>query len=123
MKSCFLTENSLYLGVKINVMTLTTFLIAVPILLLLAVLIRNFWEELLITWLVLQAIFYIVSGSLISAFAWYLFFGDNDKMEGFGLLWLFHGIVWTTVLVLYVIIAYDVYNYAVGIVRNIFKIK
>lgn len=123
MKSCFLTENSLYLGVKINVMTLTTFLIAVPVLLLLAVFVRHFWEEILITWLVLQVIFYVVTGSLITAFLWYLFFGDNDKMEGFGLLWLFHGIVWTTVVVLYVFIAFDVYNYAVSFIRNIFKIK
>ena len=104
-------------------MTLTTFLIAVPILLLLAVFVRNFWGEILITWLVLQVIFYIITGSLITAFLWYLFFGSNDKMEGFGLLWLFHGIVWTTTAVLYVFIALDIYNYAVSIIRNIFKIK
>jgi hypothetical protein len=44
-------------------------------------------------------------------------------MEGFGLLWLFHGMVWTITAVLYVFIALDIYNYAVSIIRNIFKIK
>lgn len=104
-------------------MTLTTFLIAVPIILLLAVLVRAFWVELYIIWIVLQVIFYVVTGSFISAFLWYLFFGDNDKMEGFGLLWLFHGIVWTTVFVLYMFIVFDIYDYAVSFIRNIFKIK
>jgi hypothetical protein len=102
-------------------MTLITFLIATPIVILLAAVIRTYWKELLVIWLVLRLIFYIACSSLTTAFMWYLFFGDNDKWEGFGLLWLFHIIIWSSMVGAYLCILLDIFSYATGFIRYMLK--
>ncbi len=92
-------------------MTLSTFMIALTAMFLLALFIRLFWPIILAIFLILQVLFYVAVASLISAVVWMAFI-MNEK-EGWGLCWLFFFITYLTIVGILAGIANDIFT-AIG---------
>lgn len=100
-------------------MDISTFFIATAITLGIIVLIRLFWQEILIVACVLYVIGMILFISLISTLLWIIFIRGNA--QGWGLLFLYFNIAYTGILVLYAMIIYDIFYVAVDTVKKLFK--
>lgn len=104
-------------------MTLSTFLIATSIVILLAIFIRIFWVQLFLIWLILQVLFWITVFSALSAVGWMVFVEDyrSGPIDGFGLTWLFFFITYSIGFLVTVFISFDIYKYFKGFIRDLFK--
>lgn len=104
-------------------MTLSTFLIATSIVILLAIFVRVFWLYFFIFWLLLQALLYISVASTISAIAWMVLVENyrEGPIDGFGLTWLFFFITYSAGFVVIGLVSLDIYKYFKGFIRNMFK--
>jgi|688.fasta_scaffold134510_3 hypothetical protein len=101
-------------------MTVTTFFIATGITLLIAFIIRLFWLQILIVGYTLYIVGMLGFYSLITALIWSAIFSDN--YEGFYLLWLYVFMLFSIMVVVYVIIVFDIASMAIDFIRKIFKI-
>jgi hypothetical protein len=102
-------------------MDLSTFLVSITVVALLAIITRVFWAEILAIVLVGQILFYIAVASFGSALIWSI--GINGDKEGFWTCWLFLAITYTVVTVVFYLIVSDVINLGIDFIRKIFKIK
>lgn len=102
-------------------MDLSTFLVSILVVVLLAIVIRAFWVEILAIILIGRILFYIAVASFGSALVWAI--GIKDDKDGFWLCWLFFAITYTVAAVVFFLIANDIINIGVSFVRKIFKIK
>lgn len=102
-------------------MSLTTFLVLVPAVVLLAMLVRAFWIEIAAVILIIRILFNIAVLSFGSALVWAIGI-ENDK-EGFWLCWVFFAIVYTVAAGIFYLIANDIVSIGVNFVRKIFKVK
>lgn len=100
-------------------MSLSTLLISIPVILVLAVLVRAFWIEILTVILVLRALFYIAVTSFGSALVWAIGI-ENDK-EGFWQCWMFFAILYTTAAIVLYFIINDAIDISVDFIRKLFK--
>lgn len=89
-------------------MTLSTFMIALTCMFLLALFIRLFWPIIVAILLILQVLFYVGVASLISAVIWMVWI--MDEKEGWGLCWLFFFITYLTIVGIIIGIASDIFS-------------
>ena len=89
-------------------MTLSTFMIALTCMFLLALFIRLFWPIIVAIFIVIQLLFYVGIASLVSAVIWMAFI--MDEKEGWGLCWLFFFITYLTIVGILAGIANDVFD-------------
>ena len=101
-------------------MSTSTFLIALPIVILMLILLRVFWLELYIVTTVLQILGTITIVSLVSATVWCVV---KDSTEGFYRCWLFFGIVYTVLVAMIAGIISDIFSMGLDFIRYIFRIK
>jgi len=101
-------------------MGVPTFIILTIITIILAIIIRAFWIEILIIWYTICIVFSLAISSLIVAALWAGFVSGNS--HGFGLLWLYLFILFSTMAIVYALIVMDIANMAIDFIRNIFKI-
>lgn len=99
-------------------MGLGSFLLATVITLGLLFLIRVFWVDLFIIYTILRILFYISVLSIISTVIWLLIFQDNS--EGWGWIFAYCCIAYTGMIVVYGMIASDIFEMVVDWVRGIF---
>ena len=92
-------------------MTLSTFMIALTVMFLLAMFIRLFWPIIVAIFLIIQVLFYVGVASLVSAVIWMAFI--MDEKEGWGLCWLFFFITYLTIVGILAGIANDIFS-AIG---------
>lgn len=104
-------------------MTLSTFLIATLVVIVLAIFIRIFWVQLFIIWLILQVLFWITVFSALSAVTWMVFVEDyrSGPIDGFGLAWLFFFITYSIGFLVTIFISFDIYKYFKGFIQDLFK--
>lgn len=104
-------------------MSLTTFFIATLAVIVIAILVRIFWVELLLIWLFLQIIFYISILSTVSAIGWMVFVEDyrSGPTDGLGLTWIFFFIMYSAMVVVWFFIVFDIYKYFRGHIRELLK--
>lgn len=88
-------------------MTLSTFMIALACMFLLALFIRLFWPIIVAIFLILQILFYVGVASLVSAVIWMAWI--VDEKEGWGLCWLFFFITYLTIVGVLACIANDIF--------------
>lgn len=100
-------------------MDTTTFIIATAITLGIIVLIRLFWQEILIIAYVLYVIGMILFISFISTLLWIIFVSANS--QGWGWLFLYFNIAYSGILVVYAFIINDIFYMAVDMVKRLFK--
>jgi len=102
-------------------MSISTFLIGLLIVSLLAVFIRAFWLELFIIWTILRGLFWISVGAVISAIIWMVFVEDyqSGPIDGFWLTWLFFFLSYTIISVVAFLILTDAYQYFKGFIRDL----
>lgn len=89
-------------------MTLSTFMIALTCMFLLAIFVRLFWPIIVAILFILQILLYVGVASLVSAVIWMSFI-VNEK-EGWGLCWLFFFITYLTLVGILACIANDVFD-------------
>lgn len=89
-------------------MTLSTFMIGLTGMFLLAMFIRLFWPIIVAIFLIIQVLFYVGVASLVSAVIWMAFI--VDEKEGWGLCWLFFFITYLVILGILAGIASDVFS-------------
>jgi hypothetical protein len=87
-------------------MAISTFFILTIATVILAVLIRLFWVEILVVGYTLYILGYLGFYSLIVAIFWAGFVTESSK--GFGLLWLYIFLLFAIILTVYVLIVCDV---------------
>jgi hypothetical protein len=100
-------------------MDVATFFIATVITLGVLLLLRLFWQEILIIAYVLYVIGMILFISLISTLLWIIFVSANS--QGWGWLFLYFNIAYTGILVVYGLIISDIFYLAVHAVKRLFK--
>lgn len=89
-------------------MTLSTFMVALTGMFLLAAFIRLFWPIIVAIFIILQVLFYVGVASLVSAVVWMSFI--VDEKEGWGLCWLFFFITYLVIVGILAGIANDVFD-------------
>ena len=100
-------------------MDVASFFIATVITLGVLLLLRLFWQEILIIAYVLYVIAVILFISLISTLLWIIFVSANS--QGWGWLFLYFNIAYTGILVVYALIINDIFYMAVDMVKRLFK--
>ena len=101
-------------------MGISTFIVLTIVTIFLALLIRAFWIEILIIWYTICIIGSLALCSLFVAAFWAGFVSGTS--QGFGLLWLYLFILFSTMAIVYALIVMDIANMAIDFIRNIFKI-
>lgn len=102
-------------------MNTSTFLIALPITVLILMILRYFWLELYMLVQIVKILFGITVLSFGSAIIWSIFIQGDE--EGFWLCWLYFGITYLVTVVLVFGILMDIFRMGVDLIRYIFKIK
>jgi len=100
-------------------MDTVTFFIITSITLGVLLLLRIFWQEILIIAYVLYVIGMILFISLISTLLWIIFV--SAKSQGWGWLFLYFNIAYTGILVVYALIFNDIFYMAVDMIKRLFK--
>lgn len=101
-------------------MSTATFFVVLPITLIILVLIRVFWLELLSIIIALKILFYLSILSFGSAIIWAI--GINNDQEGFWTCWLFFSIVYLVATALAFGILRNIFDMGVDLIRYIFKL-
>lgn len=102
-------------------MSTSTFLIALPITILILIVLRYFWFELYMLVQIIKVLFGITVLSFGSAIIWSIFIQGDE--EGFWMCWLYFGIAYLVAVALAFGILMDIFRIGVDLVRYIFKIK
>ncbi len=101
-------------------MSTSTFFVLLPITLIILVLMRVFWLELLSIVIGFKILFYLAILSFGSAIVWSI--GINNDQEGFWTCWLFFGIVYLVATALVFGILRNIFDMGVDLIRYIFKL-
>jgi hypothetical protein len=100
-------------------MTPIGFCVATLITIMILVIVRAFWEEILIISLACKAIGYLIFYSFISALLWAGFI--SQSAVGWGWLWLYFFIAYSGMVVVYCLIVMDIFDYAIDFMKSLFK--
>jgi hypothetical protein len=101
-------------------MSITTFFILLISTLLIGLIIRIFWVQILLIGYTIYVLGLLTFYSLIAAIFWAVFV--NNSSNGFGLLWLYIFILFVTIIIVYALIVFDLAEMAIDFVRKILKI-
>jgi hypothetical protein len=104
-------------------MSLSTFFIGLGIVSVLAIIVRMFWFELFVLWVILRALFWIGIASTISTIGWMVLVEDYraGPIDGFGLTWLFFFVTFSLIFVVAVLIAIDIFTHFKGFIQDLFR--
>jgi len=100
-------------------MTLFQFFIALGITAILLFMIRAFWKEIVIIGVALYALGQLLFWSLISAILWAAFI--NSSTDGWMLLWLYFFLIYGGIIIVYFLIAIDIFYLAGDLIKSIIK--
>ena len=100
-------------------MSTTTLLLSIPVIILLAALVRFFWVEILVTALIVRLVFTIALVSFGTALVWGIGV-ENDK-AGFWNWWSFFAIAYTAIAVVIYLIAQDIISMGIEFIRKLFR--
>jgi hypothetical protein len=101
-------------------MATSTFFVLSIVTIILALLIRLFWLEILVIGYVLYILGSLVFYSLILAIIWAVVVTGSS--QGFGLLWLYVFLLLCSVVIVYALIVLDIANAAIDFFRKVFKV-
>ncbi|MBM3417610.1 MAG: hypothetical protein FJY17_01645 [Bacteroidetes bacterium] len=100
-------------------MTLFQFFIALGISAILLFLIRAYWKEIVIIGVVLYTLGQLLFWSLLSAILWAAFI--NSSADGWMLLWLYFFLIYGGIIIVYLLIAIDIFHLAGDLIKSIIK--
>lgn len=100
-------------------MSTSTLLLSIPVIVILAALVRVFWMEILVTALIVRLIFTIAVASFSTALIWGIGV-ENDK-EGFWNWWIFFAIVYTAIAVVIYLVTLDIISASIKFIRKLFR--
>jgi len=100
-------------------MTLFQFFIALGITAILLFLIRAFWKEIVIIGVALYTLGQLLFWSLLSAILWAAFI--NSSTDGWMLLWLYCFLLYSGIIIVYFLIAIDIFHLASNLIKAILK--
>ena len=100
-------------------MTLFQFFITLGVTAIFLFMIRAFWKEIVIIGMVLYAIGQLLLWSLISAILWTAFISSST--DGWILLWLYFFLLYCGILIVYFLIAIDIFHLASDFIKSIIK--
>lgn len=100
-------------------MTLFQFFITLGVTAIFLFMIRAFWKEIVIIGMVLYAIGQLLLWSLISAILWTAFISSST--DGWILLCLYFFILYCGILIVYFLIAIDIFHLASDFIKSIIK--
>lgn len=104
-------------------MSLLSFFIGLGIVSVLAIVVRMFWLELFVIWLILRALFWIVIASTVSAIGWMVLVEGYraGPIDGFGLTWVFFFITFSLIFGIGVLIAIDIFTHLKDFIQDLFR--
>lgn len=100
-------------------MTLFHFFITLGVTAIFLFMIRAFWKEIVIIGMVLYAISQLLLWSLISAILWAAFISSST--DGWILLWLYFFLLYCGILIVYFLIAIDIFHLVSDLIKSIIK--
>ena len=100
-------------------MSSSTLLVSIPVIIILAALVRVFWMEILVTALIIRLIFSIAVASFGSALIWAIGV-ENDK-EGFWNWWIFFAMIYTAIAVVIYLVTLDIISDSIRFIRKLFR--
>lgn len=100
-------------------MTVGTFLVAISITAAVLIVVRLFWEVLLLIGVVLYILGYLAVCSTVSALLWVMFV--SQTAHGWGWLWLYFFLTYSAIVSIYALIAMDIYQMARDGLRDFIK--
>jgi hypothetical protein len=104
-------------------MSLSTFFIGLGIVSVLAIIVRAFWLELFVIWVILRALFWIVIASTVSTIGWMVLVEGYraGPIDGFGLTWIFFFVTFSLVFIIGVLIAIDIFTHFKDFIQDLFR--
>jgi len=107
---------------KIKVMDFLTLFAVLLVTIVLSIIAIRHWILIFFIWQAIQIVVGIVTTSWITAFILTFFNAfTTEKWEGFNTRWLYSGIFFTAVTVVYFCVVYSLIDYAVNFAKNLFR--